>query len=166
MAGSALRRLMAEYKQMSQVNPLKLQAGPADLNKIEVPTVGERPGDLDGHNTDIIIGVLIFHHSKLFKCMTPFCLEPSWRDCSGPGHWGEFLWMGGGNHGTWGRLRKMQNNQQNQSKSELRHAMLLSEKPPHSSLTLNDQGTYFEDGVFIAQLTFPQDYPLNPPKMK
>ena len=30
----------------------------------------------------------------------------------------------------------------------------------------NDQGTYFEDGVFIAQLTFPQDYPLNPPKMK
>ena len=30
----------------------------------------------------------------------------------------------------------------------------------------NDQGTYFEDGVFIAQLSFPQDYPLNPPKMK
>ena len=29
-----------------------------------------------------------------------------------------------------------------------------------------DQGTYFEDGVFIAQLSFPQDYPLNPPKMK
>ena len=28
------------------------------------------------------------------------------------------------------------------------------------------QGTYFEDGVFTAQLTFPQDYPLNPPKMK
>ena len=28
------------------------------------------------------------------------------------------------------------------------------------------QGTYFEDGVFIAQLSFPQDYPLNPPKMK
>jgi len=28
------------------------------------------------------------------------------------------------------------------------------------------EGTYFEDGVFIAQLSFPQDYPLNPPKMK
>ena len=27
-------------------------------------------------------------------------------------------------------------------------------------------GTYFEDGVFIACLSFPQDYPLNPPKMK
>ena len=74
--------------------------------------------------------------------------------------------MGGGYHGAWGQLRNSQNNQQNQSKSELRHAMLLSEKPPHSSLTFNDQGTYFEDGVFIAQLTFPQDYPLNPPKMK
>ena len=55
---------MAEYKQMSQV---KLQAGPADLNKIEVLSVGERPGDSDGHNTDIIIGGLIFHHSTLFK---------------------------------------------------------------------------------------------------
>ena len=163
MAGSALRRLMAEYKQMSQV---KLQAGPADLNKIEVPSVGERPGDSDGHNTDIIIGVLIFHHSTLLKCMTPFRTEPSWWDCSGPGHWGEFLWMGGGNHGTWGQLWNSQNNQQNQSKSEHCHVMLLSERPPHSSLTFNDQGTYFEDGVFIAQLTFPQDYPLNPPKMK
>ena len=58
---------MAEYKQMSQVNPLKLQAGPADLNKIEVPSVGERPGDSDGHNTDIVIGGLIFHYSTLFK---------------------------------------------------------------------------------------------------
>ena len=28
------------------------------------------------------------------------------------------------------------------------------------------EGTFFEDGVFIAQLSFPQDYPLNPPKMK
>ena len=28
------------------------------------------------------------------------------------------------------------------------------------------EGTYFEDGVFIATLSFPQDYPLNPPKMK
>ncbi|TRY72017.1 hypothetical protein TCAL_09606 [Tigriopus californicus] len=28
------------------------------------------------------------------------------------------------------------------------------------------QDTVFEDGVFIARLTFPQDYPLNPPKMK
>ena len=28
------------------------------------------------------------------------------------------------------------------------------------------QNTVFEDGVFIARLTFPQDYPLNPPKMK
>jgi ubiquitin-conjugating enzyme E2 G2 len=24
----------------------------------------------------------------------------------------------------------------------------------------------FQDGVFIAKLSFPQDYPLNPPKMK
>ena len=62
---------MAEYKQMSQVNPLKLQAGPADLNKIKVPSVGERPGDSDRHNTDIIIGVLIFHHSTLFKMHDP-----------------------------------------------------------------------------------------------
>ena len=28
------------------------------------------------------------------------------------------------------------------------------------------EGTYFEDGVFIATLSFPQDYPLNPPKMR
>merc|ERR1712029_999561 len=28
------------------------------------------------------------------------------------------------------------------------------------------EGTYFEDGVFIATLSFPQGYPLNPPKMK
>ena len=28
------------------------------------------------------------------------------------------------------------------------------------------EGTFFEDGVFIATLSFPQDYPLNPPKMK
>ena len=28
------------------------------------------------------------------------------------------------------------------------------------------EGTYFEDYVFIAKLEFPQDYPLNPPKMK
>ena len=69
---------MAEYKQMSQVNPLKLQAGPADLNKIEVPSVGERPGDSDGHNTDIIIGGLLYSIIQHFlKCMTPFCLEPS-----------------------------------------------------------------------------------------
>ena len=26
--------------------------------------------------------------------------------------------------------------------------------------------TVFEDGVFIAKLSFPQDYPLNPPKMR
>ena len=24
----------------------------------------------------------------------------------------------------------------------------------------------FEDGVFVAELLFPQDYPLSPPKMK
>jgi len=28
------------------------------------------------------------------------------------------------------------------------------------------QDSFFEDGVFIARLTFPQDYPLNPPKMR
>ena len=28
------------------------------------------------------------------------------------------------------------------------------------------EGTYFEDGVFIVKLEFPQDYPLNSPKMK
>jgi len=28
------------------------------------------------------------------------------------------------------------------------------------------EGTPFQDGVFVAKLTFPQDYPLNPPKMK
>lgn len=28
------------------------------------------------------------------------------------------------------------------------------------------EGTVFEDGVFIARLVFPQDYPLNPPTMK
>ena len=28
------------------------------------------------------------------------------------------------------------------------------------------QDTVFEDGVFIAKLSFPQDYPLNPPKMR
>ena len=28
------------------------------------------------------------------------------------------------------------------------------------------EGTYFEDGVFIATLSFPQDSPLNPPKMR
>ena len=26
--------------------------------------------------------------------------------------------------------------------------------------------TVFEDGVFIAKLSFPQDYPLNPPSMR
>ena len=28
------------------------------------------------------------------------------------------------------------------------------------------EGTYFEDGVFIATLSFPQESPLNPPKMR
>ena len=28
------------------------------------------------------------------------------------------------------------------------------------------EGSPFEDGVFIARLTFPQDYPLNPPTMQ
>jgi len=28
------------------------------------------------------------------------------------------------------------------------------------------EGTVFEDGVFLARLAFPQDYPLNPPAMK
>jgi len=28
------------------------------------------------------------------------------------------------------------------------------------------EGTVFEDGVFLSRLTFPQDYPLNPPTMK
>lgn len=28
------------------------------------------------------------------------------------------------------------------------------------------EGTPFEDGVFVAELKFPHDYPLSPPKMK
>ena len=28
------------------------------------------------------------------------------------------------------------------------------------------EGTVFEDGVFVARLVFPQDYPLNPPTMR
>ena len=28
------------------------------------------------------------------------------------------------------------------------------------------EGTVFEDGVFVARLMFPQDYPLNPPTMR
>ena len=28
------------------------------------------------------------------------------------------------------------------------------------------EGTVFEDGVFVARLVFPQDYPLNPPSMR
>jgi hypothetical protein len=28
------------------------------------------------------------------------------------------------------------------------------------------EGTSFEDGVFVAQLVFPTDYPMSPPKMK
>lgn len=28
------------------------------------------------------------------------------------------------------------------------------------------ENTPFQDGVFIAKLSFPQDYPLNPPKMR
>ena len=28
------------------------------------------------------------------------------------------------------------------------------------------EGSPFEDGVFIARLVFPQDYPLNPPSMR
>ena len=28
------------------------------------------------------------------------------------------------------------------------------------------EGTVFEDGVFVARLIFPQDYPLNPPTMR
>ena len=28
------------------------------------------------------------------------------------------------------------------------------------------EGTPFEGGVFTARLSFPMDYPLNPPKMK
>lgn len=28
------------------------------------------------------------------------------------------------------------------------------------------EGTPFEDGVFVAELNFPHDYPLSPPKMK
>ena len=28
------------------------------------------------------------------------------------------------------------------------------------------EGTPFEDGLFVAKLVFPQDYPLNPPSMR
>ena len=28
------------------------------------------------------------------------------------------------------------------------------------------EGTPFEDGLFVARLVFPQDYPLNPPTMR
>ena len=28
------------------------------------------------------------------------------------------------------------------------------------------ENTIFEDGVFVAQIQFPKDYPLSPPKMK
>jgi len=57
----------------------------------------------------------------------------------------------------------------------------LSENPPDGVITgplseenyfeweaavVGPEGTPFEDGVFIARLSFPQDYPLNPPKMR
>ena len=35
-----------------------------------------------------------------------------------------------------------------------------------SLLYSGPEGTCFEGGVFEAQLVFPPDYPLNPPKMK
>ena len=35
-----------------------------------------------------------------------------------------------------------------------------------SPLCSGPEGTSFEDGVFVAELIFPTDYPLSPPKMK
>jgi ubiquitin-conjugating enzyme E2 G2 len=35
-----------------------------------------------------------------------------------------------------------------------------------SALSLSNQDTIYEDGIFIATLTFPKDYPLSPPIMK
>ncbi|XP_065887500.1 ubiquitin-conjugating enzyme E2 G2-like [Dysidea avara] len=34
------------------------------------------------------------------------------------------------------------------------------------ALITGPEGTPFEDGVFVAELKFPHDYPLSPPKMK
>ena len=42
----------------------------------------------------------------------------------------------------------------------------MSKFAEKKSFVSGPQDTVFEDGVFIARLTFPQDYPLNPPKMK
>ena len=34
------------------------------------------------------------------------------------------------------------------------------------ALIMGPEGTPFEGGIFPAELKFPKDYPLNPPKMK
>ena len=40
-------------------------------------------------------------------------------------------------------------------------SFILSCQPP-----TGPEGTCWEDGVFVAKLSFPHDYPLSPPKMK
>lgn len=34
------------------------------------------------------------------------------------------------------------------------------------ALITGPEGTPFEDGIFVANLSFPNDYPLGPPSMK
>lgn len=35
-----------------------------------------------------------------------------------------------------------------------------------SSFFSGPEGTPFEDGIFVANLSFPSDYPLSPPTMR